>query len=254
MSWPLVLYVLMAAIRDKLVVALMAAMLVSVSLSIFVGSSAITEKGYFALVFAGNGLRLSGVFGLILFVIFFIRRSFESKDIELLLSRPVSRVQFLLSYCGALSLIAVLMGIVQGLCLLILGASISSQGHILWIVSLIAENIIMVNVALFFAMVLSSAAGAAMATAGFYVLARMMGQLLGIIDAHIQNIKVLHFIEYIMQAISAVMPRLDLMAQSSWLVYGNDNQIGLVYVLAQALIFTSLVVLGALIDLIRRQF
>lgn len=253
MSWPLIKYVLTAARRDRLIAAMLILMLLAAALSVFMGSAAVIEKDRFVLVFTGGSLRLTGILGLVLFVIFMIRRSFESKDVEFLLSRPITRIQFLLSYSAAFSLLAVGMGVAQGLCVYMLGHHLFGPGHWLWVASIIIENIIMVNVAMFFAMVLSSAAGAAMVTFAFYILGRMMGQILGIIDTGSRLYK-LEILEYIMQGISAVMPRIDLMGQTSWLVYGPDSQVSFGYIAVQGMVFTALILLAALIDLVSRKF
>ncbi len=252
MSRPLVLYVLTAALRDRLVMAMIITLVVGTSLAVFLGSAAIAEKQQFAMVFAGAGLRLAGVLGLVLFTVFFIRRSFDARDVDFILSRPVSRVEFLLSYAAGLSLLALGMAAAQTLCLYIIGGNLFGPSHISWAVSLAFENIVMVNAALFFSMILSSAATAATATAGFYILARLMGQLLGIIDSTGKPAFIYNLMEYILQAISAVMPRLDLMAQTSWLIYGQSVEIS--SILLQAAIFTILIITAALIDLVRRQF
>ncbi|MBP7721739.1 MAG: hypothetical protein KA155_04290 [Alphaproteobacteria bacterium] len=252
MSRPLVLYVLTAALRDRLVMAMIITLVVGTSLAVFLGSAAIAEKQQFALVFAGAGLRLAGVLGLVLFTVFFIRRSFDARDVDFILSRPVSRVEFLLSYAAGLSLLALGMAAAQTLCLYIIGGNLFGPSHISWAVSIAFENIIMVNAALFFSMILSSAATAATATAGFYILARLMGQLLGIIDSTGKGTFIYNLMEYILQAISAVMPRLDLMAQTSWLIYGEAVEIS--SILLQGAIFTILIITAALIDLVRRQF
>lgn len=253
MSWPLVKYVLTAALRDRLVLSLVILLLLGVSLSVFLGSGAVTEKDHFSLVFAGGGLRFLGVLGLVLFAVFFIRRSFEARDVEYLLSRPVSRVKFLLSYAAAFSLLAIGLTFAQGLCLYMIGPHMFGDGHMLWIASIMIENILMINTALFFSMVLSSAATAAMATFAFYVLARMMGQILGIIDqgSRLYNLEIL---EFIMQVISSVTPRLDLMGQTTWLIYGPDDGIGYSFIFMQGCVFALLVILASLIDLVRRQF
>ncbi len=258
MSLPLISYVLTAALRDRFVLGLAMALAAALSLSIFLGSAAAMEKNGFALVFAAGGLRAAGVFGLVLFVVFFIRRSFEARDIEMLLSRPIGRTPFLFSYAAAFAAIALGLAVAQALALTLLLPQTGSarQGFILWAVSIAAENIIMVNAALFFAMILSSAATAAMAAAGFYVLARMMGELLGIIRGGSEyNSELMEILQYMMQLISAVMPRLDLMAQSSWLVYGPDpGGPGLAFILAQGFIFSLVLVTAAALDLVRRQF
>jgi hypothetical protein len=253
MSWPLVKYVLTAALRDRLLISLLLLLLVGVSMAIFMGSGAVVEKTRFALVFAAGGLRLMGVLGLVLFAVFHIRRSFESKDVEFLLSRPISRVQFLLSFAAAFILLGALFGVGVGAALFILGPQHLNPGFPLWVASIVAENIIMVSVALFFAMILSSAATAAMVTIAFYVLARMMGQILGIID-HPSHHAYSEFLAFVMQVVSSVTPRLDLMGQTSWLVYGPGEGIAYGFVFLQGLIFTILILLASLIDLLRRQF
>lgn len=252
MSFPLVKYALMAALRDRLVLSLLLILVLGSSLAIFLGSSAIIEKYQFSVVFAAGGLRIASVMGIVLFVVFFVRRSFESKDVEFLLSRPIGRIQFLLSYSFAFSLIAFLISLAVGFCIYAVSPALFSEGHILWILSIFVENIIMVNSALFFSMYLSSAATAAMCTAAFYVLARMMGQILGIVDSSLVHDTSLMAIA--VQIVSMVMPRLDLMGQTSWLLYGIENNFGYVFVLLQGLAFCTLVLLASIFDFVRKQF
>jgi len=103
-------------------------------------------------------------------------------------------------------------------------------------------------------MTLSSAVGSALATFGFYVLARMMGNLLGMAGAGLYaNVVLTKVLKLGAATISLVIPRLDLMAQSSWLVYGPDT-IGIVFILVQGLVFTGVVLLASLVDFSRRQF
>lgn len=252
MSYPLVKYVLMGAVRDKLIVTLLVLLLLGCSLSFFLGSAAVIEKDRFALVFAAGGLRLAGVLGLVLFVVFFVRRSFDGKDVEFLLSRPISRTAFLYSYALAFSLIALALSLAIGLCVYAAGPHLFGSGHVLWIVSIAVENIIMVNTALFFAMYMSSATSAAMSTLAFYVLARMMGQLLGIVDSSL--VVDTGPMAMAVQFVSVVTPRLDLMAQTSWLIYGVGEGVGIGFVAVQGVLFCMLVTLAALLDLMKRQF
>lgn len=252
MSYPLVKYVLMGAVRDKLIVTLLVLLLLGCSLSFFLGSAAVIEKDRFALVFAAGGLRLAGVLGLVLFVVFFVRRSFDGKDVEFLLSRPISRTAFLYSYALAFSLIALALSAAIGLCVYAAGPHLFGPGHVLWIASIAVENIIMVNTALFFAMYMSSATSAAMSTLAFYVLARMMGQLLGIVDSSL--VVDTGPMAMAVQFVSVVTPRLDLMAQTSWLIYGVGEGVGIGFVAVQGVLFCLLVTLAALLDLMKRQF
>lgn len=254
-TWPLVKYVIKAGIRDKLFISLILLIVVGVSISFFMGSAAIIEKKDFASTFSAGGLRFLGAAGLILFVCFYIRRAFETKDVEFLLSRPISRPSFMISHALALSLLAVSVGVMILLPMMIVQWGTFDAGYLLWGVSIIVELILMANVALFFSMVLSSAVASALATFGFYVLARLMGVLLGIIDSGSGIPFVGRVIDYIMQAISLIIPRLDLMGQTSWLVYGvEDGGVGFGFVVMQGVVFLVLVSAASIVDLVRRQF
>lgn len=251
--WTLVRYVITAAIRDKLIIALFLLLIMAMSMSVFMGSAAITEQDQFVAVFSAGTIRLLNVFGLVLFIVFFMRRSFETRDIDFMLSRPIGRLKLVSSYAAGFSIIAIFIGLVSGGCVSALSPHLFGEGHLLWMVSLIVENIIMVNVALFFAMVLTSAATSAFAAFGFYVLSRMMSQILGIIDSN-KTLTDLSVLETIMQGISMIMPRLDLMAQTSWLVYEVGDDISYSFVLVQGALYAGLILLAALIDMQRRQF
>ena len=271
LSWPLVKYVLTAALRDRLILVLSIMVLVGAALSVFLGSSAVTESDRFALVFAAAGLRFAGVAGLVLFVVSYIRRAFESRDVDFLLSRPLSRVTFLCSHAAAFSLLAFFVAVLVTVSVFAVAphhaaaatgswegpaASLeNAQGGIgLWGLSLAAEFIIMANTALFFAMVLPGATAGSMASFGLYVLARLMGELLGIVNTGSYTAGY-HLLAAVMKIISLIVPRLDLMAQSSWLVYGAaGSAIGAGFILSQCVIYSALLVLAAIIDLVRRQF
>lgn len=253
MSLSLVSYVCKAAIRDKLVISMLTLIALSASLSIFMASAASVEQDQFSAVFSAGSLRIVGVLGLVLFVCFFIRRSFDSKDVEFLLSRPIGRLQFLLSYALAFSLLAVLVGLACGLSLFAISPTIYSEGFVLWGLSLIIENIIMVNIAFFFSMMLASAATAVLAVLAFYVLGRMMGEILGIIDTGATGMSNAG-LEMIMNVVSVITPRLDLLGQTSWLLYGAEIGVGFTFVMIQGAVFLFMVLCAALIDLFTRQF
>lgn len=253
MSWPLVRYVLTAALRDRLILVCVLSLVVGASLSLFLGSAALTEKAQFVQVFAASGLRLAGLLCLVLFVISYIRRSFETRDIDYLLSRPLGRVTFMISHAVAFSVLALCVATAVSLAVIGAVPRTFGEGQVLWGVSLGIEYIVIANTAFFFSMVLPGVPSGAMAVTGLYVLARLIGQLLGIAAAY-PDMPGAAFFSGIMNLISIFIPRLDLMAQSAWLVYGVDKTIGFGFVFGQGAVFTILVVLAASVDLIRRKF
>jgi hypothetical protein len=253
MSINIIKYVFKAAIRDRLIISLFVLIALGISLSVFIGSAAVIEADQFSVVFAAGGLRLVGVIGLTLFVVFYIRRAFDTKDVEYLLSRPISRSSFIISHSLAFSLLALFFGLIISSSIFLMAPYAISMGHITWAVSLMAEFIIMVNIALFFSMVLQSASSGFLAVLAMYILARIMGQLLGILD-HGINILGIDVLSGLMQFISLIVPRLDLMAQTNWLIYGVSDEIGLLFITLQVLAYCFFIVSAALVDLVRRQF
>lgn len=224
-SAPLVRFVLTAALRDKLLTTLLLMVAAGGGISMFLGSATITEKAGFALVFGAGGLRFLGVIGIVLFCCFYVRRCFETKEVEFLLSRPISRISFLLSHGAAFVMLATGVSFLIAAAVFFLGKP-NLGGFILWSISFAVECSVMAVAALFFSMVLSSAAGSALATLGLYVLARLTGMLLGIAGQPPEG-PVFAVLNNTMEAISVLIPRLDLMAQTSWLVYGVSGAGGI---------------------------
>lgn len=271
-SRSLVKYVLTAALRDRLMITLMLMILMGASLAVFMGSASIVESGQFAVVFGSGGLRFLGVIGVILFCCFYMRRSFESKEVEFLLSRPISRPAFLVSHALAFSTLALMIAAVITLVVGLLGRP-DLTGLLVWGASLVAEFSIMAVASLFFSMVLSSAAGAALATLGIYALGRMVGTLLGILSVAPVN-WFFAVVGNVMKLISVLTPRLDMMGQTSWLVYGVDvegsmkflrdasayahwmaEHVGLAgFIVLQGVIFSALLLAASAYDFLRRQF
>lgn len=249
----------MAAIRDRVIWGIAAMSILAVCLSIFSGSAAIIEQGQFVVAYLAGGLRIIALLGLTLFTIFFIRRSFDARDVEFLLTRPVSRSAFVVSHVVAFSVLAIGTG---AFIAMIVGALSLHFGEmssvLLWCFGVTFELMIVTNVAFFFAMVLSSPVTAGMGTFGFYILARLIGQLLAIFhhtpvggDA---SYYVFNGLGHVVNVIAILLPRLDLLVQTSWLIYGGASVVDWIFVFIQGVAFLSLLCVATLIDLRRRQF
>lgn len=257
LSRALINYVFLSALRDKIIVSIFLIIALSLSLSVFLGSSAFIEKDQFVAVYAAGAIRIATIIGLVLFIIFYIRRSFESRDVDYLLSRPISRICFILSHAVAFMMIAAIVGLV---CVIAVYPFVSQLGgsYGLWALSLIVEFMIMACAAMFFSMVISSAAAGAIITLAFYTLSRLIGQLVNIVTSHkvgsMESDEGFRIIGEIMLAISLFIPRLDLMAQTSWLIYGEQGAIGYYYVLIHGAVFCAILMTATIIDLQKREF
>ncbi len=271
-SGPLIRFILTAALRDKLMLTLVLMIATGAAMAIFLGGATITEKESFALVFGASGLRFLGVVGIILFCCFYTRRAFETREVEFLLSRPISRMNFLLSHATAFIVLALCVAAAVCAAVFFLGKP-NLGGFALWGLSLGVEFSIMAVVALFFSMVVSSASGSALATLGLYVLARLIGTLLGIAYQAPENMA-FAALNNAMEIISTLVPRLDLMGQTSWLVYGQEGSGGMGlteeagryvrqmlsvlgiagFMMVQGVLSIALFIFAAAYDFLRREF
>lgn len=253
MVWALFQYVLKAAIRDKLIWSVVGICTVVTALSIFFGASAIVEQDQFVKSFCAYGVRLFGVAALVLFVITFVRRSFDARDVEFLLSRPIGRIQFVLSHAVAFSLIALITALFLGLSVMFFQFGIYHTGLWVWWLSMAIEFIIMVNIAMFFSFVMTSSTACTMIVFAFYLLSRLMGEILGILAKGASD-GIMMILARIMELISIVIPRLDLMGQTKWLAYNSMPEISVWFLMVQGMVFCALAIAATLIDMKRRQF
>ncbi|MDB5478114.1 MAG: hypothetical protein JWM96_609 [Alphaproteobacteria bacterium] len=253
-SFPLWRYILMAVTRDRVIQLLIVMMLLGVSASIFLGSTATIEKHQFAVAAAATILRILSVLGLVTFICFFIRRAFDSREIDYLLATPLTRHRLLFSISAAFITVALILSVVIALVILVLSRHLT-QGWMIWSLSVFVELSITCMIALFFSVALKSATVSVICSLGYYSLARMMGAMIGILSTKLEQGKTVHeAVSWITKTLSLVTPRFDLMAQSAWLVYGDGAGVQLWILPAQFIVFCALFFFCAAFDLRRSQF
>lgn len=249
-------YVLITAIRDRLIAAFVVTLAGAVGVSTVLASSALSEKREFGLAFGGETTRLILVLGLIAFVCFHIRRMYETREIEAILARPISRATFVLAYFAAYAVVALLLSVVAPLLLMVAFAA-NGVGLLQWGLSLTLESFIVVAIALFCAVSLESAAASVMAALGFYLLARSAAFLQAITVNHTASFDQnwLNGVnDWVIAIIAAVMPRIDLFGQSRWLVYGPGGGWGLGTLALQTAIYLPLLLAATIRDLHVKRF
>ncbi len=257
MASHLIKYVLLAAIRDRMLWGVVAVSLLGVCLSIFSGSASIIEQDQFVVTYIAGGVRLLSLIGLVLFVVFYTRKSFDARDVEFLLTRPISRLSFVLSHMIAFLLLSLFAASFLALIVFVFSRTGSGlDGILLWSFGVFLEFVIVSNTAFFFSMVLSSPVSAGLSTLGFYVLARMMGGLLAIADSNdLSGTFDIHKgMSFLMQMVAIFIPRLDLLVQTNWLMYGGIALSDWLMVIVQGSVFLALIATATIIDLKRRQF
>jgi ABC-type transport system involved in multi-copper enzyme maturation permease subunit len=248
-------YILLTAIRDRLYVGLFVILLAAFGISCALGDASLVENSQATIAYIAGSSRMIFVIGMILFVCFYVRKSFENREVEFILSKPISRHRLIFAYLLGFVLVALL--IIVPLAVLLFFMKANAIGLIYWSASLFFEALIIITFSLLAALILKSAVSAVLASIGFYILSRMMGFFVLTIKIpesasdFATTDRILHVV---LKAISVVFPRLDLYSKSDWLIYGVSNFSDFYIVLGQSLIYIPLIIFMAFYDFNRKQF
>jgi len=249
-------YVLLTAYRDRLALAILAAQLSVLAGSELVAVAALSENLAVGLATAGTMMRAVMVLGLITFVSFHVRRMEETREIEVILTRPISRPTFVLAYFVAYSGLALLLALPAGL-LLGVGYGTWTAGLAEWQASLMLECLVLVALSLFCALSLGSATASVMAASGLYLMCRLGAYLRAISEQHtglLAHPAADKAARLSVEIIAAVLPRLDLFGQGSWLVYGPGGAWGLGLLAVQTVVTIAVLLLATIRDVNARRF
>jgi hypothetical protein len=248
-------YILLTAVRDRLYVGLFIILLAAFGISSAVGGTALLEKAQATTAFVAGSSRMIFAVGMILFVCFYVHKTFENREVEFVLSKPISRHSFILAYLLGFILVALLIIIPLVALLFFMKANLIGLSY--WALSLILEALIIITFSLLAALILKSAVSSVMASLGFYIISRMMGffVLTIKIPQELSDFATLdRFLKATLKIISIVFPRLDLYGKSEWLIYGVVNYSDIYIILGQSLIYIPLMIFMAFYDFNRKQF
>lgn len=261
MNNSLLIYIFLTARRDWLYAGIYLLLLFMVILSIFLGSTTLVEQNMTTSVFIAGAARTVIIFGLTLFTCFHIKRGFENREIDLFLTKPITRAQFVLYYFTGLAFLAFSIIVPLTMVMLILlklGVLWGEQsGFILWGISLFLESMIVISFALFASLALNSAIASILLCFAFYTFSRIFGYFL----IAIQNPfsvglggefgaiykKILWFI-------GMLVPRLDRYANSEWIIYGMSSFQEFIGFCAAGLTYIALLLSMAIYDFKHREF
>lgn len=246
-------YILITALRDWLFIGLMIGVLFATAISASLGGTAFIEEREMTITFASGSSRIILMVGLIVFVCFHIRNAFDTKEIDVILSRPISRSNLVVAYWLGFSFVAFLLTVPVVAIIGLIGVN-SMSGFAGWGVSLFLEGSLVVALALFSAFTMRSAVTSVLACMGFYVLSRMMIFFVMTAESGMVHGGKYMLLKYILSTIGTVVPRLDFFSKSEWLVYGFDASRDWYVFLAQTAIFVPLLLLASIADFRRKQF
>jgi ABC-type transport system involved in multi-copper enzyme maturation permease subunit len=246
-------YTLLEAARNRLPYLIALILAIALAFTLFLKQVAITESGDIQIAFLAALFRLAAVFIVAAFVIVSQVREANDKVMELLLTRDLSRGQYLfgklLGYLGVALVLAVFFTL--PLCFF----AAPSQ-TICWGLSLFFELAIVTALSLFCVLTFNQVVGSLAAVVGFYALSRSMAalQLIGSSRIGDGNLLLDRIASTALEAIAFFLPRLDLFTQTGWLLRGRQSNFDLSWLTAQSLIYVALLSVASLIDLKRKNF
>lgn len=222
-------YIFRIAIRNRIFMAIYMLLVLGAFLSAFLGKTMLVEQSQFSIIFFANFARLLINFGLIVFITINIYNLYNNKEMELILSKSISKTQFVLSYYFAIVMLAFALVIPLFLILeavkILFAIPIHLKGIVIWSVSLFSEIVIISTFTFFISLFIRSYISTILISASFYVLCRLYGFFLNAINNpnSITNADALTLVMgKILKIIGIFFPRLDLLNQSEWLIY-NQN-------------------------------
>ncbi len=248
-------YILLTAIRDRLYIGLLIILTAAFGISAILGSTFIVEADQTSIVYIAGSFRMIFAVGMILFSCFYVRKSFDNKEVEFILSKSISRHSLIFAYMLGFVLVALFVFIPIAIILLI--AKANFIGLVFWLLSVLFEIFILISVAVLSSLILKNAISSIFATLGFYILARMMAFFvltIDIPDSYVDFNSVQRSLKSFLKFISFIFPRLDQFAQSEWLIYGITDYKSVIITSIQGLIYVPLLTFMSFFDFNKKQF
>jgi len=250
---PIARYTLLEALRNRLL--WLALMLVAAGLAFtqFLQQVTITESVQIQAALLAALLRIGAAFILAAYVVTSMVREFNDKVMELILSRPLRRSSYFLGKLAGYAAVALALALISGLPLLLFAPAARVA---LWSLSLACELLLVTAFALFCVFSLTQVMSALAAVTCFYLLSRSISALQimaahPLTDALSAGQKVVNFV---IDAIAFVLPGMDRMTQTGWLIYAAPTAAEFAQLLAQTAVYALLLCGAALFDLQRKNF
>jgi len=244
-------YTLLEARRSGLPWLALGCVAAALALAAFVSQVAITEGLRLQASMAGALLRACAVFLLAAHVVASITRDANDKGIELALALPISRPAWYLGKLLGFSACGGLLAITFALPLFLWAGPTDLAA---WGLSLAVESALVAAASLFFASALAQVVPAIAATAGLYLLARAMAAIQAIAAGPLaEQTFAGKLARGSVDAVAYLLPRLEGVTRSDWLIYGTPAAIEYLQAICGMLFYFALLAAAGLFDFARRN-
>lgn len=228
-----------------------ACIVLGLGLAAFLSQVALTESLALQAALVAALLRVGAVFLIAAQVATSTLREINDKVLELALSLPLSRAAQYLGRLAGFAVCSAVLAVAFALPLLLWSPPAAVA---LWALSLALECSLVAAATLFFAMTLAQLVPALAATVGLYLLGRSIAAIQAIAHGPLAAPSVAHDIaRWSVDAIAFLLPRLDAVTRTEWLLYGSPAPAAYLMALGGLLLYLVLVVAAGLFDFYRRN-
>ena len=249
---PIARYTLLEALRNRLLWLALILVAAGLGFTQFLQQVAITESNQIQAALLAAVVRVGSVFMLASFVVTSMVREFNDKVMELILSRPLRRSSYFFGKLAGYAAIALALALISSLPLALFAPA---QQVALWGLSLACELLIVTAFSLFCVLSLTQVISALAAVAGFYLLSRSISTLQIMAANPLSDLSLgQQLVNFVIDAIAFLLPGIDRMTQTGWLIYSAPDPAEILAVLAQTGAYVLLLCGAALFDLQRKNF
>ena len=245
------LQILFAFKRDAVFVCTTLLTLICSGFAFFLGSNAVVETQEAKIVYTAGFSRVAIIAGFLIFIIFYIKQMFENREIEVILSRSISRTKVLIAMFFGFSV--VLLTLIIPIITVLIMLKTNLINTIIWCCSVYFEGILVISFALCCSLILNSFIHSLSACFVMYISGRIIGNFTAYLTLSTST-ELTAILGSVLKVLSLFIPRLDLFGKTSWLIYGDFSLNDIVLFTSQALVFCSIFLCIASIDLKRKNF
>lgn len=244
-------FIAIDALRSGLPWLAFASLVLAVSVAAFLSQVAVTESIALQVSVVAALLRAAAVFLVAAQVAASTLREINDKGLELMLALPIRRSTHYLGRLAGHAMTGAALALVFALPLLFWAA----PGAVaLWWLSLAFEAGLVAAGALFFSMTLAQLVPAIAATAGLYLLGRSIVTIQAIATGPLSEPSWTNTAAgFAIDAIAFLLPRLEGVTRSEWLLYGPPEARAYVAMLAGLALYAALLSAAGLFDFQRRN-
>jgi ABC-type transport system involved in multi-copper enzyme maturation permease subunit len=250
--WTIARFTLLDLVRSRWLWLCLFGVLVVGSSAAFMAALAIAERQEVTLNVIAPFSRLACIAIVALLGAVTMVRDFDDRSILISLAAPISRLQWLLGKWLGLAIVAIATACAFSLPLIALQANLAT---LMWSVSLVIETILVCALVIAAAITFKQVPTTLFAVATFYLAARLIGLIKLLNDrAPLENAAARWLNGNVIDALALALPRLDKFTATTWLFEKSAisfNDIG--FVTAQAMVYCSIALVAACVDLVRRD-